>query len=88
MKKIICNISTFDLHQYIMVTDTETKETKSIAISTLDNLSEDILSACLKYNIHSVVLAGNHSFINAYAEEMETINANKYNINNIKIEVL
>ena len=88
MKQIMCNIATFDLHQRIMLVDTVTKEIQTIAISNLDDLSEHILSLCLKHNAQTIVLGGNYSFINPYVEEIQALNENKYNINNIEIEVL
>lgn len=88
MTQIICNISTFDLHQQIVLADTENKISKIISISDMENLSKDIASACAKYAVGKVVLRGNKEFVKPFVADILTYTRNTYGINNIEIEVI
>ena len=48
MKKIVCEISLFDLHQRIFLIDTETKEKNWIAIAMIDSIPETVSALCDK----------------------------------------
>lgn len=89
MTYILCPISMFSLHQNILLMDESQDGTigKKVALSTLDNLSADIVAMCVKHNVSSVKLQGNKEYANGLIEEIHTIANKNYGLNNIKIEV-
>lgn len=84
--KILCNISMFDLHQQVLLVDGT--EMKPVVISNLNDLGANIAMACSKYSTNEVTLTGNTKFASALAEEICTVGATQYGMNNINVEVI
>lgn len=88
MTFLLCTISMFNLHQQILLVNEEEGWGKSVAISNLDNLSQDIVAMCEKHNVHTVKLQGNSEYANGLVEDIYTIAKTNYGLNNIKVEVI
>lgn len=90
MTYILCPISMFNLHQNILLMDESQGATmgKKVALSTLNNLSTDIVAMCAQYNVSQVRLLGNKEYASELVEEIYTIANKNYGLNNIKVEVL
>ena len=86
MRLIICSFQMFKLTQEIYISDGE----KIIySESSLEEfLPKRISELCDINDINHVQLYGNQEYLTPIAEEIQTINAIKYNKNNIKVEVI
>jgi hypothetical protein len=78
----------FELHQKILLVNEEEGLVKTITISNMDNLAEDVVAACEKHNINYVRVHGNKNFSSSLLEEVNNITITKYGKNNIRIEVI
>ena len=85
MTKIFCPFSLFDLHQKVYLVDNSV--TREICISTMDNLEEDIVKMCVKYDVNRVLLKGNKEYGSAMAEGIHRTGIVYYNTNDIEVEV-
>lgn len=90
MTYILCPISMFSLHQNILLIDESQDGTigKKVALSTLDNLSADIVAMCAQYNVSQVKLQGNKEYTSELVKEIYTIANKNYGLNNINVEVI
>ena len=90
MTYILCPISMFNLHQDILLIDESQDGTigKKVALSTLDNLSADIVAMCAKHNVSYVKLQSNKEYAVGLIEEIYTIANKNYGLNNIEVEVI
>lgn len=86
MRLIICSFQMFKLRQEIYISDGE----KIIySESSLEEfLPKRISELCNINEINHVQLYGNQEYLTPIAEEIQTINAIKYNKNNVKVEVI
>ena len=85
---ILCSVTMFNLHQQIILIDVEAGTAKTIAISNLNDLSEDIVTMCEKYNISRVKIKGSKDYISGLVEDIYTMAKTNYELNNIEIEVI
>lgn len=83
--KIFCTIQPFDFMQTIYVVHEDGTPTK-IGKVQLDNLPLELFNCCQNYNANTVLLTGEHQFVNEYA--MKLRENTTYSINNIKVEVI
>ena len=88
MKKIVCEISLFDLHQRIFLIDTETKEKNWIAIAMIDSIPETVSALCDKQKVYSIVLTGNKGYNNTLSKDILEYSRTHYSNNLIEIEVI
>jgi hypothetical protein len=78
----------FNLHQQILLINEEEGWGKSVAISSLDNLSQDLVAMCEKHNVYNIKLQGNSEYANGLVEDIYTIAKTNFGLNNIKVEVI
>lgn len=81
MDYIICHFTLFDLHQKVYY------KNDVVAISTNEDLGENIANLCNKYNCNKVHLYGNEEYAAGIIEDIHIYSGTKYGINNIEIEV-
>lgn len=88
MKKIVCEIHLFDLHQRVFLVDTETNEKNWIAIAMIDSIPETVSALCDKQKVYSVTLTGNKEYNNTLSKDILEYSRTHYNNNSIEIEVI
>ena len=77
MTFLLCTISMFNLHQQILLVNEEEGWGKSAAISSLDNLSKDLVAMCVKYDVNHIKLQGNSEYANGLVEDIRINKVNK-----------
>lgn len=85
MYKIICHFNLFDLHQKVILTSGD--DSRCIAVTTLEELGEQLAAGCLKYNITSVHLFGNSDYAQSIIEDFDKHSNLAYSNKEIEIEV-
>lgn len=88
MKKIVCEINLFDLHQRVFLINSETKEKKCIATVMIDSVPEAISALCNNQKVYSVTLTGNREYNNTLSKDILEYSRTHYNNNSIEIEVI
>ena len=83
--KIFCAIQPFDFMQTIYTVREDGAPTK-IGKVNLDNLPSELLNCCLHYDTDTILLTGEHNFVNNYALKLRANTT--YSTNNIKVEVI
>lgn len=88
MKRIVCEIHLFDLHQRVFLVDSETKEKKCIATAMIDSIPEIVSALCDNRKVYSVVLTGNKEYNNTLSKDILEYSRTHYSNNLIEIEVI
>lgn len=83
--KIFCAIQPFDFMQTIYTVNEDGSPTK-VGKVNLDNLPLELYNCCLHYGTKTILLTGEHQFVNEYA--MKLRENTTYSINDIKVEVM
>ena len=88
MKKILCEINLFDLHQRIFLVNSETKEKECIATTMINSIPQTVSALCNNQKIYSVVLTGNKEYNNTLSKDILEYSRTHYSNNLIEIEVI